>query len=454
MHLRDFLRRAAGVGSISLLDRAAAVGLGVIFARWLGPTEFGAYSFVIATVGLLLLPARLGIPELLTRDLAASRGGQMAWPLVGTVTKGYFLVALAALATIGVGQIVLHFLPSTPLTELMKLGLWIILPNALFEVSTGILRGLGRTFAYQFYGTLLLTLVTLAVGAAIMVIADRYEAPIAIEARVLALCGLLCAAALHLWTIVRHHQHRDPALVPSSAMLLRTGFGFMLNAMLYMALMRIDIVVLGLIADETSVGLYRVAVEGGLLVAFAYGASITVLGPEYAKLHASKDMAALQRLSRQTARLILLVGGAAAAVMILFSYPIIQIVFGPDYTPAGAALSVLAAGHFVTFFFGDPIHLLNMTGHHNRITAIVAIGLVISVGCCLLFVPSLGIVGAGLSASLALVTYRALAYRAVYKTLGINCGVFGKNLTPVCLEIREVSKNRNELSCHSEKYKK
>lgn len=430
MQLRDFVRRVAGVGSVSLLDRAAAVCLGIVFARWLGPAEFGAYSFVIATIGLLLLPARLGLPELLTRDLAASRGSDNIMPIVATVTKGYLLVSAAALAIIGIGQAVLHFLPSTPLSELMKVGLWLILPNALFEVTIGILRGLGRTFAFQFYGTLLLTLVTLAIGATTMIVADRYKAPIAVEARFLALCILLAIAAFHLWSIIRQYRVKDAPPAPSSAALLRTGFAFMLNAMLYMALMRIDIVVLGLIANETSVGLYRVAVEGGLLVAFAYGAVITVLGPEYARLHAGQNMEDLQKLSRQAARLIMLIGGVAAVIMILFSHPIILIVFGEAYTPASTALSVLAAGHFITFFFGDPIHLLNMTGHHNRITAIVAIGLAISIAACLVFVPLWGIVGAGFSASLALIVYRVLAYRAVYKLLGINCGVFGRGLTP------------------------
>lgn len=435
MQLRDFVRRAAGVGSVSLFDRAAAVCSGIVFARWLGPAEFGAYSFVIATVGLLLLPARLGLPELLTRDLAASRGSGIALPIIATVTKGYLLVGGAALAIIGIGQIVFRFLPNTPLSELMKVGLWLILPNALFEVTIGILRGLGRTFAFQIYGTLLLTLVTLSIGATTMIVADRYEAPIAIGARFLALCVLLAIAALHLWSIIRQHRVKDAAPVPSSATLLRTGFAFMLNAMLYMALMRIDIVVLGLIIDETSVGLYRVAVEGGLLVAFAYGAVITVLGPEYARLHAGDNMLDLQRLSRQAARLIMLVGGVAAVIMMLFAYPIILIVFGREYTPASTALSVLAAGHFITFFFGDPIHLLNMTGHHNRITAIVAIGLAISVIACLLLVPLWGIVGAGVSASLALIVYRILAYRAVYKLLGINCGIFGRSLIPARPEI-------------------
>jgi O-antigen/teichoic acid export membrane protein len=141
MQLRSFIQQAAGVGAVSLVDRAVAVGVGIIFARWLGPAQFGAYSFVIAAVGLLLLPARLGLPELLTRDIAASRGSAATVNVRATIRKGYLLVGVAALAIVLIGQVALQLAPQTSLGELMKFGLWLIVPAAFFEVTIGVLRG-------------------------------------------------------------------------------------------------------------------------------------------------------------------------------------------------------------------------------------------------------------------------------------------------------------------------
>lgn len=425
MQLRSFIQQAAGVGTVSLIDRAVSVGLGILFARWLGPAEFGAYSFVIAAVGLLLLPARLGLPELLTRDIAAARGNGSLVNVRATVRKGYFLVGTAALAIVAIGQLVLQFVPQTPLSQLMKFGLWLIIPSALFEVTIGVLRGVGRTLAFQFYGTLLLSGLTLLVSAAAMLAMDRYAADIAVDGRFLAVLLMLAIATVHLWSLLRRQTTDGADQAQGSRDLLRTGLGFMVNALVYMALMRVDLLALGLIANEEAVGLYRVAVEGGLLVAFAYGAATTVLAPEYARLYAAGEMKRLQLLVRQTGRLIMAAGALAAIPLILFSGEIITLVFGAAYAPAGLALSILAAGHFVTFFFGDPVFLLTMTGHHNRITALVGIGLVLSIILCLLLIPPYGIAGAGLAASIALVSYRALAFRAVYKILGINCAVIG-----------------------------
>lgn len=426
MQLRSFIQQAAGVGAVSLVDRAVAVGVGIIFARWLGPAQFGAYSFVIAAVGLLLLPARLGLPELLTRDIAASRGSAATVNVRATIRKGYLLVGVAALAIVLIGQVALQLAPQTSLGELMKFGLWLIVPAAFFEVTIGVLRGLGRTLSFQLYGTLLLSGVTLLISAALMLGLNRYDADIAIEGRFIAVTLLLLIAGGHLWSLLRHHVVDDASQVRGAGELLQTGLGFMLNALVYMALMRVDLLVLGLIADEVEVGLYRVAVEGGLLVAFAYGAATIVLAPEYARLFAAGEHQLLQRLVRQTGRLIMLAGAATAIPLIIFSEQIVTLVFGAEYAGAGLALSILAAGHFATFFFGDPVYLLNMTGHHNRITALVGVGLAISLILCLVLIPLLGLTGAALAASIALVSYRAFAFRAVYRTLGINCAVFGR----------------------------
>lgn len=426
MQLRSFIQQAAGVGAVSLVDRVVAVGVGIIFARWLGPAQFGAYSFVIAAIGLLLLPARLGLPELLTRDIAASRGSAATVNVRATIRKGYLLVGAAALAIVLIGQVALQLAPQTSLGELMKFGLWLIVPAAFFEVTIGVLRGLGRTLSFQLYGTLLLSGVTLLISAALMLALNRYDADIAVEGRFIAVTLLLLIAGGHLWSLLRHHVVDDASQVRGAGELLQTGLGFMLNALVYMALMRVDLLVLGLMADEAAVGLYRVAVEGGQLVAFAYAAATVVLAPEYARLFAAGECQQLQRLVRQTGRLIMLAGAATAIPLIIFSEQIVTLIFGAEYAGAAPALSILAVGNFITFFFGDPVYLLNMTGHHNRITALVGIALVISLILCVVLIPPFGLVGAAFAVSITLVSYRALAFRAVYRTLGINSAVFGR----------------------------
>ncbi|AMU95630.1 hypothetical protein AOA14_13530 [Sphingopyxis terrae subsp. terrae NBRC 15098] len=425
MQLRSLIQLTASVGAIGLLDRVVAVGLGIIFARWLGPDEFGTYAFVVTAIALLCIPAKLGIPELLTRDIAAARGGAEPLALAGSIVKGFAIVGIAAIAIVAVGQLVLQFTADTPISRLMRIGLWMVIPSAFFEVAAGIIRGFGRTIAFQLYGSVLLSGATLGIGASAMILLDQYTARIAIETRFAAFTLLLMTCCVHLILILRRLSSADGGRILGTGEILSTGSRFMFNSVINMALMRVDLLVLGILATEKAVGLYRVAAEGGLLVAFGYTAVTTVLTPEYARMHKAGDREQLQKTVRHATWLILLIGGLIALPLIFGSHLVIGLVFGESYTPASFALSIIAAGYLVSFLFGDPIYILNMTGHHDRVTLLVAISLVVSLVLCLVLIPSLGGTGAAIAASVALICYRYLACRAVYRWLGVNCAVFG-----------------------------
>lgn len=425
MQLRNLIQLTASVGAIGLLDRVVAVGLGILFARWLGPTEFGTYAFVVTAIALLCIPAKLGIPELLTRDIAAWRGSGEPLALARSIVKGFAIVGVAALVIVAVGQLVLQFTADTPISRLMKIGLWMVIPSAFFEVAAGIVRGFGRTIAFQLYGSVLLSGATLAMGASAMLLLDVYTAKIAIETRFAAFTLLLMISSVHLVLILRRLPPVVEGRVLGTGEILSTGSRFMFNSVISMALVRIDLLLLGILATEEAVGLYRVAAEGGLLVAFGYTAVTTVLAPEYARMHKSGDRDLLQKTVRHATWLIMVIGSLIAAPLIFGSHLIIELVFGSSYTPASLALSIIAAGYLVSFLFGDPIFILNMTGYHDRVTVIVAISLVLSMILCLLLIPALGGTGAAIAASIALVFYRYLASREVYKALGVNCAIFG-----------------------------
>jgi O-antigen/teichoic acid export membrane protein len=429
MQLRSLIQLTASVGAIGLLDRAVAVGLGIIFARWLGPNEFGTYAFVVTAIALLCIPAKLGIPELLTRDIAASRGSAEPVALGRSILKGFAIVGVAAIAIVVVGQLVLQFTADTPISRLMKIGLWMVIPSAFFEVVAGIIRGFGRTIAFQLYGSVLLSGATLAIGASAMLLLDLYTAKIAIETRFAAFALLLMVCCVHLVLILRRLQPVAGGRVLGTGVILSTGSRFMFNSVINMALMRVDLLLLGILATEEAVGLYRVAAEGGLLVAFGYTAVTTVLAPEYARIHSEGDREQLQKTVRHATWLILLIGGLIALPLIFGSHLIIAVVFGESYVPASRALSIIAAGFLVSFLFGDPVYILNMTGHHDRVTLLVAISLALSLLLCLILIPPLGGTGAAIAASVALICYRYLACRAVFQRLGVNCAVFSSLTT-------------------------
>lgn len=65
---KSFFSAFLGTASLQIMGRGIAVITGVIFARALGPEEFGRYSLVLSIIALLTLPAIAGIPSLVVRE--------------------------------------------------------------------------------------------------------------------------------------------------------------------------------------------------------------------------------------------------------------------------------------------------------------------------------------------------------------------------------------------------
>ena len=66
-------RDTAGVMAIQALSMGLGFAVSVVLARLLGVREFGLYSLAMSVLGLLVVPATFGFPQLLVREIAAYR---------------------------------------------------------------------------------------------------------------------------------------------------------------------------------------------------------------------------------------------------------------------------------------------------------------------------------------------------------------------------------------------
>src|SRR3954451_21338917 len=72
---RSLARRLAeatlGSACVRMAGMLVTLLVGVQLARRIGPEGYGIYGTVMAIVALLVVPAQLGLPQLLTRELSA-----------------------------------------------------------------------------------------------------------------------------------------------------------------------------------------------------------------------------------------------------------------------------------------------------------------------------------------------------------------------------------------------
>jgi O-antigen/teichoic acid export membrane protein len=59
-----------GAAGVILISRGLVMVSGIIYARYLGPEQFGLYSFALAIIAMATLPVIAGLPQLLVREIA------------------------------------------------------------------------------------------------------------------------------------------------------------------------------------------------------------------------------------------------------------------------------------------------------------------------------------------------------------------------------------------------
>jgi O-antigen/teichoic acid export membrane protein len=410
-------------GGYLALQLAAAI----LLARWLGPEDFGTFSFALAMVALLTIPAQLGFPGLLLRmvpiHLARSELGTLrglAARSVQLVTLASVVIAAAWLLTLGPIGVRLGDMPSGPLT----LAAGLIPLVALIVLAQNALVGLGRPVLGQVPGQLVRP------GAFLLALfliqaAGRITVESAILANVGA-SGLALAGAGWLWLRTRPPGAASPPVEGSTAGWLRDATPFLLLAGAQVIAVRTDLLMLGLLMDPEDVGKYRVAVQiadglGMILVAFS-----AVIAPHLARLHATGDLRAVQRILVGSHRLGLLVLLPVSLALALGAVPLLGLIFGPEYSSAAHTMRILVLGRAAYAAIGFSGLALSMFGLASLASAATMVMAGANVGLNLLLIPPFGMTGAASATVTSTLLVNVAVVLIIKIKLGANVTAFGR----------------------------
>ncbi|MEM9623658.1 MAG: polysaccharide biosynthesis C-terminal domain-containing protein, partial [Pseudomonadota bacterium] len=187
-----------------------------------------------------------------------------------------------------------------------------------------------------------------------------------------------------------------------------------------------NIIMLGQLSDAEQVGIYRVALQGSLLVTFSLQVVNAIITPQIAALYAGGKLAELQTLVRRSARLITLTALPAAVLLVLIGEWLIVTLFGPAYAASYLPMTALACGTLVTAMFGSLAQLLEMTGNERETARALWLTTGANVLLNFVLIPQLEALGAAIATACSVVMWNILLYRKVRSKLGINPTVLSK----------------------------
>jgi O-antigen/teichoic acid export membrane protein len=389
------LRVLMGAGSLRLTSAVVVMLGSVLAARWLGPDDFGAYSWAFAAVMALSVPTQFGFPTLILREAArATASGQ--WQDLRGLVRLATRTCLGASATIlalTIGGLLATDLIEVDRGRALLAGVLFLPFMAMAGIRSTLLRGIGHVVAGQVPDLVIRpTGFALAMAAAMwLVVPGSASLAMGLHTGAAAL-ALLAGAVIVARSLPSAYGEAAPR--PDNPRWFAQAVPLALQLATQVVAAQVAILWLGATHTNTDVGLYRSALQLVAVVSMPLGIIVVSVEAEFSRLHSLGDRIATQRLLARATRLLLLGTSALALPMAIFADPLCHLLFGAEYATAGDALRILLIGQIVTACIGLAPFLLAMTGHERDLAWVSSASLAANVVVCSVLVPPFGQAGA------------------------------------------------------------
>jgi O-antigen/teichoic acid export membrane protein len=421
--LGTILSQSGGVFAGSIVVLVIGFGSNFVLARYFGSGVVGRYALVLNVVTLVGILSIFGFDQGLVKYVPQYRETDDFEQLHRTLSDALSASTFLALLT-GGSLVAGHDLLATRLFDDPDLSgplFWagcMLLPHTLFKVLGGLYKGFKYAAYYKFAGQVLLKGLFL-VGVLILSVTE-YRGIVWVVGlyfvAYLLVCGCLFAGLrsfeLDVGRVIS--GLRDTfTLDPDESQ--RVFFAFSGSMILISAVTmlgsRIDIFMLGIFVESSSIGRYKIAMLVANAVGFALGAINAIFPSFVSELFARGAYREMERLYSTLTRWIILLNLPPVLSMCFFPEPILAF-FGSEYTTASNVLIVLALGRFANASVGSNGHILKMGENERLVFVNNALMAAINVVLNLLLIPRFGIVGAAIATALSTLV---ISYLKVYQ---------------------------------------
>lgn len=422
-------RRLASQSTIIFGARLAGAGLvflvQALIARIWGAELLGEYLLVVATVNLIAVVMPLGFHTVGTYFAAEyrARGERRQFIIFIVRAYGHVVGALALLLLLGhpvldlLGQggsvLADHFIPVALLA----------FATAMVYVNGALLVGLKRPFAGFFADTMFRPIVVIAAFLATMSFAVPAEGFSAMLWAVAV--GYVVIALVHFAFVVTSLDRIPDTAAPrpsEGARWWRFALPWVLISLATDFFFDIDLLLLSHTLSREELAIFGICTRIFSLISFAVAAVYAVTLPDMFESEANADREAFKRKvgdANFVASIIsvVLFGGIAVAG------PFALMLFGPSFSAGAAPLAVLSLALVVRSVMGPASLVLSIHDRPYASLPSVALGVATLVACNWVLVPRFGLMGAALSAIIAITIWSVGLWWVALRTAKLDVSI-------------------------------
>jgi len=423
---KSLIKAATGTFGIKVINAFLLYANSVLLARVLGFQEFGSYMYATAWVNLLVIPAVLGLEGLVTREVAVYQtqsNFNLAKGLIDWSNRVVLLnaTALAVLTSLVVWGFTRTSNPDQlPVFVMAMISLPFI---ALSRLRQSTMQALRHMVIGQVPEMLIRPAILIASLSVIYFIYNqKFTALYAMIIYLFANLLTYTAGVFFVWNYLPDNIKNAVSEVHPRQW-INSALPMLLIGGMYLINNQTDTVMLGILKNSDSVGLYTVANRGAGLISFVLIAINTALAPNFASLYAGGDLKRLQKIVSNSCRIAFVSALIIALILMIFGQWFLFL-FGAEFVRGQAALNILSLGQLINASTGAVALLLLMTGHERDTALGVTISALLNIFLNVILIPRWGAEGAATATAISMVVWNAILAVFAYKRLKINSTIF------------------------------
>lgn len=379
--------------------------VGILLARYLGPEDYGLYSFLIWFLYFLVLFANLGLGHMVIRFIAEAIGQHNIDRVKEVIGLSFWLrflatvlVILIIIAPVGYWAGVFGYPGKEELFIILAVG---VLPHVLGFLFKSMFGGFQK-YEYGAYFTLA-TNPLRAVGIIIVCVMGLGVKEILFASVASWVLGVFIGLFLLRRLIPLHALLKRPRINPETKRALKYATIMIgITAVNYFMHERAEILFLGIFDPGEAVGFYTVAyLVAGSTIGLVLSVFSAVLIPAVSEQVGRGNMERVKNIYITSARYLMTLGFPLAIGGIVLSGPIIDVVYGVEYAPVVPILQILFIP-FALLGIADAATSIILGINRPSFVLKVGIGLVIlSLGLEWWLISAYGAIGAAIGSSVS-----------------------------------------------------
>jgi O-antigen/teichoic acid export membrane protein len=402
-------RRAAGdvLGQVVARVLNALVGVGVTIAlvRGLGPRGYGDWSALLAVIAIVGYLTSLGLDEVAVRQAAMDRPRESTW-MSALVSLQLMMSVPVTIAALVVTLLIAHDGPTRVAAVLLS---FTCVFSALGSVRAVFQLHIRNRWSAGFE---LLNGLLWAIGVFAIVASGAGIAAFA--------AAFLAASAVVNVAQVMLARRQIPLRLrggrPARIHLLRIGVPFAIASLLYLSYTQIDQLLVFELAGRRAAGLYGAASKVFERALVIPGSILATMFPLIAAAY-KEDIVRMRALIQTAVEVLLVATLPLVSLVAVIGRPLMHLLFGAAFAPAGPALSVLMITFAISAFSyvaGDLVIVLRL---QRRYIAYATIGLIVNVALNAVLIPAYGFLAAAWVCLFTELLVIGLALRAVFTAI-------------------------------------